>query len=78
MPQGALDILSDQVKNLNEKGMQRSTEPALSVALSVWSANGGMKHIFDALNLVYNEREKRNFIVLNLVSLAFTDGRCCS
>ena len=44
------------------------------IALSVWSANGGMKHIFDALNLVYNEREKRNFFVLNLISLAFTAG----
>ena len=33
-----------------------------------------MKHVFDALNIVYNEREKRNFFVLNLVSLAFTAG----
>ncbi len=33
-----------------------------------------LKHIFDALNLVYNERERRNFFVLNLVSLAFTAG----
>jgi membrane protein len=75
LPQGALDILSDQVKNLNEKGNATLGVSLLfGVALSVWSANGGMKHIFDALNLVYNEREKRNFIVLNLVSLAFTAG----
>jgi len=75
MPQGALDILSDQVKNLNEKGNTTlGLSLIISVALSVWSANGGMKHIFDALNLVYNEREKRNFVVLNLVSLAFTAG----
>ncbi|MCJ2068533.1 YihY/virulence factor BrkB family protein [Methylobacterium sp. J-030] len=75
LPQGALDILSDQVKNLNEKGNATlGLSLLLSVALSVWSANGGMKHIFDALNLVYNEREKRNFVVLNLVSLAFTAG----
>ncbi|MCJ2086251.1 YihY/virulence factor BrkB family protein [Methylobacterium sp. E-005] len=75
MPQGALDILSDQVKNLNEKGNATlGLSLLVSVALSVWSANGGMKHIFDALNLVYNEREKRNFFVLNLVSLAFTAG----
>jgi membrane protein len=31
-----------------------------------------MKSIFDALNIVYKEREKRGFIKLNLVSLAFT------
>ncbi|MCJ2100036.1 YihY/virulence factor BrkB family protein [Methylobacterium sp. E-046] len=75
MPQGALDILSDQVKNLDEKGNATlGLSLIVSIALSVWSANGGMKHIFDALNLVYNEREKRNFVVLNLVSLAFTAG----
>ncbi|MHC2109085.1 YihY/virulence factor BrkB family protein [Methylobacterium sp. CM6246] len=75
MPQGALDILGDQVKLLDEKGdATLGLSLLVSVALSVWSANGGMKHIFDALNLVYNEREKRNFFVLNLVSLAFTAG----
>ena len=75
MPQGALDILGDQVKLLDQKGNATLGFSLLvSVALSVWSANGGMKHIFDALNLVYNEREKRNFFVLNLISLAFTAG----
>jgi membrane protein len=75
MPQGALDILGDQVKLLDEKGdATLGLSLLVSVALSVWSANGGMKHVFDALNLVYNEREKRNFFVLNLVSLAFTAG----
>ncbi|MBP2506271.1 membrane protein [Methylobacterium radiotolerans] len=75
LPQGALEIIGDQVKRLNENG---NTTLGLSliigIALSVWSANGGVKHVFDALNLVYNEREKRNFLVLNLVSLAFTAG----
>ena len=39
-----------------------------------------MKAIFDALNIVYDEDEKRGFIRLNLVSLAFTLGAassCC-
>ena len=31
-----------------------------------------MKAIMDALNVVYEEKEKRSFIKLNLVSLAFT------
>ncbi len=75
LPQGALEIVGDQVTRLNEKG---STTLGLSLAfgivLSIWSANGGVKHVFDALNLVYNEREARNVVVLNLVSLAFTAG----
>ncbi|HEY0354398.1 MAG TPA: YihY/virulence factor BrkB family protein, partial [Enterovirga sp.] len=44
------------------------------LAISLWSANAGMKAIFDALNVAYGESEKRNFIWLNLQSLAFTFG----
>ena len=75
LPQGALDIIGDQVKHLNEKGAAKlGFSLAFGIVLSVWSANGGMKHVFDALNLVYNEREARNVFVLNLISLAFTAG----
>ena len=63
------------MKRLNEQGNTTlGFSLLISIALSVWSANGGVKHVFDALNLVYNEREKRNFFVLNVVSLAFTAG----
>jgi membrane protein len=40
--------------------------------LAVWSANAGVKAVLDALNVAYEEQEKRSFIRLNLVSLAFT------
>ena len=33
-----------------------------------------MKAMFDALNVAYGEEEKRGFIALNLLSLAFTLG----
>jgi membrane protein len=44
------------------------------LAISLWSANGGMKAMFDALNAVYHEKEKRGFLRLNVVSLALTLG----
>ena len=37
----------------------------------MWSANAGMKAIIDALNVAYEETEKRGFIRLNLISLCF-------
>ncbi|MRI56244.1 YihY family inner membrane protein [Methylobacterium sp. DB1607] len=75
LPSGGVDIVSEQVKRLTEKGDTTLGLTALvGIALSVWSANGGVKHVFDALNLVYNERERRGFFKLNLVSLAFTAG----
>src|SRR5206468_2242033 len=39
---------------------------------ALWSANAGIKSLFDALNLVNKEPEKRGFITLNAISLAFT------
>jgi len=45
-----------------------------SLLLAIWSANGGMKAIIDALNVVNDEKEKRGFFILNAVSLAFTVG----
>jgi membrane protein len=44
----------------------------IGLAVSLWSANAGMKAIFDALNIVYDEDEKRSFVKLNLESLTFT------
>ena len=44
----------------------------IGLLASLWSANAGMKSLFDALNLVYNEPEKRSFVWLNVISLTFT------
>ncbi|WP_419953568.1 YihY/virulence factor BrkB family protein [Methylobacterium sp.] len=75
IPSGALDIIGEQVKRIAEKG---DTTLGLTfftgLALSIWSANGGMKAVFQALNIVYEERETRNFFWLNLRSLTFTAG----
>jgi len=39
----------------------------VSLAISIWTANSGVKAIFDALNIVYGEDEKRGFLKLNVV-----------
>jgi membrane protein len=44
------------------------------LAIALWSANAGMKAMFDALNVAYDEQEKRSFIKLNFLSLSFTLG----
>jgi membrane protein len=66
-------VIRDQVTRVASQG--RTTLGAtfvVSLLVSLWSANAGMKSLFDALNLVYNETEKRGFFKLNLVSLTFT------
>ena len=44
------------------------------VLLAFWSANGAMKSLFVGMNVAYEETEKRNFLKLNLITLAFTFG----
>ncbi len=46
----------------------------VGVLLSIWSANKGMKAMVMGLNIVYDEREQRGFIKLNLISLGMTFG----
>jgi membrane protein len=75
LPAGAIDVIRDQLNRLVSQGQTKLGLAFLvSFAISLWSAKAGMKSIFDALNIVYKEREKRGFIKLNLVALAFTVG----
>ncbi|MGH1589619.1 YihY/virulence factor BrkB family protein [Methylobacterium phyllosphaerae] len=75
LPDGALDIIGGQVKHLTAKGSGTlGLTAVISILISLWSANGGVKAVFDALNIAYEEEEKRSFVMLNLQSLAFTAG----
>jgi len=75
LPGGAMDLISDQVKRITSKGSGTLGFAFFSgLAISLWSANAGMKAIFDALNVVYEEEEKRSFVALTLQALACTLG----
>jgi membrane protein len=73
LPGGATDVIGDQLTRLTSQPRSRlGFALAFGVAVSLWSANAGMKALFDALNVVYGEKEQRSFIKLNAISLAFT------
>ena len=75
LPAGGVDIVEEQVKRIASKGDTKLGFTFLfGLGLALWSANAGMKAIIDALNVIYDEKEKRGFIKLNLLSLAFTFG----
>jgi membrane protein len=72
-PGGAIDVIQDQMTRIASRGKSTlGLAFAIGLLVSLWSANAGIKSLFDALNLVYNEEEKRGLIKLNLVSLTFT------
>jgi membrane protein len=75
VPTTTLDMLRDEITRIAAKSDGRLTFGfAIGLALALWSANAGMKAIFDALNIIYDESEKRSFLRLNAMSLFFT---CC-
>jgi membrane protein len=75
MPSGAIEIIGGQVERITAQGATTlGFTLFFGLAVSLWSANAGLKAIIDALNIVYEEDEKRNFIKLNAVSLAMTVG----
>lgn len=73
LPDSAVELLAGQVQ-----AIASAPKSALSIAgiiailIALWSANGGMKAMIEALNIAWFETEKRSFIKLNLVSLAMT------
>ncbi|MBV9824632.1 MAG: YihY/virulence factor BrkB family protein [Alphaproteobacteria bacterium] len=73
LPGGAIDVIRDQMTRVaSQGGGKLGLSFLLGLAVSLWSANGGIKALFDALNVVYEEKEERSFIRLNAVSLTFT------
>src|SRR5437764_7319075 len=75
MPGGAVEVIPDQVNRFTRSRTARLVSAFLiGLVISLWSANGGIKALFDALNVVYEEKEKRSFIKLNAVGLLFTFG----
>jgi membrane protein len=79
MPATSYALISDQVVRIagNSDG-KLSLAFITGLGIALWSANAGMKSIFDALNIVYDEDEKRGIVALNLVSLTFTAGAIVS
>ena len=73
LPDGAFAIVQDQIARVLSKGTGTlGVTFVFGLLMAIWSANAGMKAIFDALNVVYEEHETRSFLRLNLTSLAFT------
>ncbi len=73
VPGGAIDVAREQLTRVASKGNQAlGVTFAVSLAISLWSANAAMKSLFDTLNVVYGEQEKRSFVKLNAISLGFT------
>lgn len=75
LPDGVLDLISAQLQHVAEQGAGKlGTASLLSFLIAFWSANSGVAALFDALNVIYREREKRDLVRVYLTTFLFTLG----
>ncbi|WP_267428082.1 YihY/virulence factor BrkB family protein [Methylobacterium sp. GC_Met_2] len=75
LPDGVLDLISAQLQHVAQQGAGTlSTASLLSLLIAFWSANSGVAALFDALNVIYREREKRDLVRVYLTTFLFTLG----
>lgn len=73
IPGGAQSILGDQMHRVSSGSTGAlSVATAVSIILAFWSASKGTKAFMAAMNIAYDEDERRGFIKLNLVAFALT------
>ena len=73
LPPSAFQLISERVHMLVSKPPGTLTTSLLiSTGVALWSSATGTKSIISALNLAYEERERRSFLQFNLIAFAMT------
>jgi membrane protein len=75
VPANVLTIVHEQAQRIAaNSGRALSVGIIVGMLVSLWSAMSGVKAMIDALNVIYEQQEGRNFFKLSLVALVFTLG----
>ena len=73
MPPDAAKLVGEQLSSaVHTSGGKKGLGLVVALALALFSARSGATAVVTALNVAYDEEEKRGFIKLNLVALAIT------
>lgn len=73
LPSGAIDVVGAQLSRISaQPGGGLGVAFALGLAVALWSANSGVKAMFEGLNIARGVEERRSFLRLNATSLLFT------
>lgn len=72
LPPGAAELLAEQMAPAALKRPVLGWTLAGSLLVSIWSANAGVAALFDALNVIFREKEKRSYARFYATTLLFT------
>jgi len=73
LPGGAIEVIHSEIARLARMdSTSLGIATVVSLAISLWSANAGVKALFEGLNVAYREPERRSYVSLTLISLAVT------
>lgn len=73
LPSDAVSLIGAQMLRIaQQKHATLSAAFLASTLLSVWSANAGMKALFDGLNITFDEVEKRDYVRRSAITYAST------
>jgi membrane protein len=74
-PTEVRDLVSEQLSSVTQQSQGGlGLTVVVSLALALWSASSGMKHLMTAINVAYDEEETRGFLALRLRALLLTVG----
>lgn len=72
-PPSVLEVVRDQMTRLTaESGNTLGLTLLFSLVIALWSAGAGVRAIFEAMNVAYNEPERRSLIAFNVLAFVFT------
>lgn len=75
VPEAVLQLIGERLESLaGQDSGALSFGLVFGLLIAFWSANNGVKGLFEALNIAYGETEKRSFVWLNMVAFTFTLG----
>jgi membrane protein len=73
LPDGVLQLIAEQITLISRQGNETlGTAFVVGLFIALGSANSGMAALFDALNVVYDEREKRSLVRFYATTFLFT------
>ena len=74
LPAQARDLIIDQLRNQSARRVGLGIGAVIAIVIALWSASGGVSQLLTAVNVAYDEDEKRSFVAKRGLALLVTLG----